>query len=156
MSPETLEQLAELVAELDRAGVQALIADGDRLRYRPRSAMTPDLAKRLATHKYELIAALQPAGSTRDAEPEPSIVPANATDERYLVAPCPDCGGLMFWWDGEGERQCTRCRPPRTAIRILERTVRLRRKYRIPDTTNSTELLAYLKLATATCNGAKH
>ena len=48
----------QLIADLDRLGVQ-LEAQGERLRYSPRSAVTPDLAGRLKTHKAELLAILQ-------------------------------------------------------------------------------------------------
>jgi hypothetical protein len=45
----------ELFAELTRLGIR-LEAHGDRLRYSPRSAVTPDLAKRMNDHKGELLA----------------------------------------------------------------------------------------------------
>jgi hypothetical protein len=46
-----------------------LEAHGERLRYYPRSALTPDLLDRLKAHKAELLAMLRPAPST-EAEPE--------------------------------------------------------------------------------------
>ncbi len=39
----------DLLADLQQRGVR-LEAHGDRLRYRPRSALTPDLAGRLKEH----------------------------------------------------------------------------------------------------------
>jgi hypothetical protein len=50
----------ELLSELDRLGVR-LEADGDRLRYSPRSALTPELFARLKAHKAELLALLRGA-----------------------------------------------------------------------------------------------
>jgi len=50
------------MADLARLGIK-LEADGDRLRYSPRSAVTPELAKRMKAHKAELLALLL-AGET--------------------------------------------------------------------------------------------
>src|SRR4030042_1131328 len=47
----------DLLADMNRAGIE-LQADGDKLRYRPLSAMTPDLAERLKACKPELLALL--------------------------------------------------------------------------------------------------
>lgn len=49
---------SELRAELARRGIR-LDAYGDRLRYAPRSAVTPELAERIKVHKTELLAALR-------------------------------------------------------------------------------------------------
>jgi len=49
---------SELIAELTRLGVR-LEAHGDRLRYYPRSLVTPALADRLKAHKCGLLAMLQ-------------------------------------------------------------------------------------------------
>ena len=49
--------VAELFADLMRLNVR-LEAHGDRLRYSPRSAVTPDLADLMKTHKDELLAIL--------------------------------------------------------------------------------------------------
>jgi hypothetical protein len=53
---------SRLIADLARLGIK-LEADGDRLRYSPRSALTPDLAKLMKAHKSELLAMLR-AGQT--------------------------------------------------------------------------------------------
>ena len=50
---------AELLSELTRLGIE-VVASGDRLRYRPRSAVAPDLAAKLKMHKPELLALLRP------------------------------------------------------------------------------------------------
>jgi len=49
---------AELLLDLGRLGIQ-LEADGERLRYFPRSALTPDLLDRLKANKAELLAAIE-------------------------------------------------------------------------------------------------
>jgi hypothetical protein len=67
MNAETIELLADLIIDLDRAGVQQLVADGDQLRYRPRSALSPDLAQRLRIHKADLLATLRGIGVPTDA-----------------------------------------------------------------------------------------
>ena len=47
----------QLMADLTQAGIR-LKAEGERLRYFPRTAMTPNLADRVKAHKPELLAAL--------------------------------------------------------------------------------------------------
>ena len=49
---------AELFLDLGRLGIR-LEADGERLRYFPRSALTPDLLDRLKVNKAELLAAIE-------------------------------------------------------------------------------------------------
>jgi len=61
---------AELLRELQSRGVE-LAAAGDRLRFRPASAVPPDLRAVLAEHKRELLAALTPSPAT-EAEPVPT------------------------------------------------------------------------------------
>jgi hypothetical protein len=73
MDPETIEGLTDLLCDLDRAGIQSLVPDGDRLRYRPRSAMTPELLARLKTHKTDLLAAMRPAVASDAVFRDPSV-----------------------------------------------------------------------------------
>jgi hypothetical protein len=47
-----------LLADLGRCGIR-LEANGGRLRYFPRSALTPDLLNRLTTHKADLLSILR-------------------------------------------------------------------------------------------------
>lgn len=61
--------VALLLAELARRGI-ILEAKGDRLRYKPKAAMTPHLADRLAAHKAELLAML---ASTEQQPPLTSL-----------------------------------------------------------------------------------
>jgi len=49
---------AELLLDLARRGIR-LEAHGERLRYFPRSAVTPDLLDRLKAHKGELLASIE-------------------------------------------------------------------------------------------------
>ncbi len=77
---------SSLLVELVQRGIE-LRAVGDRLRYRPRSAMTPDLADRLAAHRGELLAILKAAdlGAGDSAAPLPTYTP----QERRLLDGCP-------------------------------------------------------------------
>jgi hypothetical protein len=69
----------ELFSKLARLGIR-LKAEGDRLRFAPRSAVTPDLADRMKAHKAELLAMLRPVSDvalappvvTRDAPAKPA------------------------------------------------------------------------------------
>jgi hypothetical protein len=54
----------EVINEVRRRGI-ALVAHGDKLRYAPRSAVTPELREHLAAHKSEIMAELK----TRQGEP---------------------------------------------------------------------------------------
>lgn len=53
------------MADLAGRGIR-LEAHGDRLRYHPRSAITPDLVDRLRDHKAELLAILRPDAAEVD------------------------------------------------------------------------------------------
>jgi hypothetical protein len=57
MTPAPVEML---LAELTRRDVE-LRADGDRVRFRPLAAVTPDLAERLRQYKAEVLAVLRAA-----------------------------------------------------------------------------------------------
>jgi hypothetical protein len=59
---------AELLLDLGQLGIR-LEADGDRLRYHPRSAVTLDLLDRLKAHKADLLAMLRPAPEAAPALP---------------------------------------------------------------------------------------
>ncbi len=61
----TGDPVAALLTDLARHGIE-LQAHGDRLRFWPRSAMTPGLAQRVKAHKPELLALL---GNGRAPEP---------------------------------------------------------------------------------------
>jgi TubC N-terminal docking domain len=57
MNTPTPNNAAALLAELDAKGVQ-IEADGDRLLYRPREAVTVDMAGRMKAHKAHLLVLL--------------------------------------------------------------------------------------------------
>ena len=105
------------MAYLARLGIR-IEAHGDRLRYSPRSAVTPELADRMKAHKGELLAILR-----RDPE-------AGETDEGIEVIdppdPCPKCGTLELWQSLAGNWRCLRCDPPTKARRPRERAARLK------------------------------
>ena len=156
MDAATIEVLADLIVDLDRAGVQELVAEGDTLRYRPRSAVTPDLAERLRVHKAELVAALTPptgpdrvTGGPAPDDPEP--VP---WEDCIEPEPCPTCGGLLCWWNALGDRRCLTCDPPLKAIKALERVERIRRRLGIPSPVGAAEMRGKLKRVVGTCRSA--
>ena len=65
----TATPLELLLADLAARGIEVQ-AHGDRLRFRPPDAVTPDLVRRLKVHKAELLAMLAPpAGRTGTAHP---------------------------------------------------------------------------------------
>ena len=130
MDTATIEKLADLLIDLDRAGVRELIPDGDTLRYRPRDALTPALAERLRTHKAELTAALRPP--VAPAEPAEAVLLEECID---LPDPCPECGTLELWQTLAGNWRCLRCDPPTTARRLAKLAERLRRRKSRKNTT---------------------
>lgn len=86
------EQAVALVAELERRGVR-LALDGDRIRFRPKAAVTPELLERLAVAKPAVVALLRAEGTTTARN-------ARTRGERTLDGPlweCRACGGLKFW-----------------------------------------------------------
>lgn len=145
---------AELLDDLNRLGIEVAV-HGYRLRYRPRSAVTPKLVERLRAHKPELLALLGPAGPPDAAtvapavdHPEPVVSWPEAVRWEDCIAPpepCPDCGGLVCWWNALGGRRCMACDPPFNAIRALERAERIRRRHGIPSPPGAAEMLADLK-----------
>ncbi len=88
----TPDPIAEMLVELARRGIE-LRAAGDRLRYRPQSRMTADLATRLAAHRGDLLAILAAADDSADRSFPPGSAAALATtytpQERRLLDGCP-------------------------------------------------------------------
>ena len=76
---------AELLTDLTRLGIE-VVAHKDRLRYRPQSALTPDLAERLRTHKAELLAILGPAVAPDGATTTPTAGEAERAERDALTA----------------------------------------------------------------------
>jgi hypothetical protein len=96
---------AELLTDLGRLGIR-LEADGERLLYYPRSALTPDLLARLKAHKADVLALLRPAP---EASPALPVVTSDAP-----AKPVCRCGSTT-WRDvpihgGQSvRRDCGRC-----------------------------------------------
>ena len=88
---------ADLLIDLTRRGIE-LVPCGDWLRYRPRSAMTPDLAERLRAHKAELLAILGHAGGRGECD-----WPERAGRVRHG-------SGLAPWGAAPRPGECPRCR----------------------------------------------
>ena len=66
----TVDELSPLLADLVRHGI-TLEAHGERLRYHPKDAVTPDLLARMKTHKSALLALCQD-GDPCDKTPSPA------------------------------------------------------------------------------------
>ena len=145
----TIERLADLLIDLDRAGIRELVRDGNTLRFRPRSAVTADLAGRLKAHKPALLAILRPAGAPdgaittsaagkgEPAKSRPGAAPEGLRWEDCLDPPdqCPKCGTLELWQTLAGNWRCLRCDPPTTARRLAELAGRIRRQKSRRNTT---------------------
>ncbi len=136
-----------LLADLTGLGIE-VVAHGDRLRYHPQSAMTPDLMRRMKTHKRELLAAF--SSGLAASEIETRETESTATCDRWEnciepPAPCPKCSSLLFWWNLLGDRRCMTCDPPTVAIRAMERAEQIRRRHRIPSPAGTAERLADLR-----------
>lgn len=98
----------ELFVSLTERGIQLLV-DGDRLRYYPRSALTPELLGELRRQKSELLNLLAPPVIPSRDIAQSSDSEANEfywqqireTDRRYLLGPrhyprpCLWCGGRL-------------------------------------------------------------
>ena len=114
---------AEVLRQLLERGV-VLVADGERLRFRPREAVTPDLRAALVEHKADLLRLLdaEEAGVRWRAEmmrsqlrpngPIPFLVARRDLDD--TPEQCLSCGDPL----GEGRR--FRCGP---CVRAVERVL---------------------------------
>jgi hypothetical protein len=87
---------AELLKELQAAGI-TLRADGDRLLFKPRGAMTPDLGARVKGCKRELLALL--AGNV--CEWNGQTFPLRPSPPASMPAPPPGKPGetIEQWWN---------------------------------------------------------
>lgn len=143
---------AQLMTDLARLGIR-IEAHGDRLRYSPRSAVTPVLADRMKAHKGELLAILSPDAERSaiqwcETAPRHEVQAAleNALIEWDAIVaesdgppadlqsievtdppdPCPKCGTLELWQSLVGNWRCLRCDPPTKARRLRERAARMK------------------------------
>ena len=106
-----------LLDELSRLDIM-LVAEGNRLWFHPRNKLTPELIKQLKSHKAEILAAM--------ADPWP--------DDYIEPDPCQNCNSLELWQNATDRWRCMKCDPPTKAIRLLERTKRIRQQYGLPET----------------------
>ncbi len=67
----------EIFEELERRGVELVVA-GDRLRFRPREAVSPELLAALARHKAEFFPPCNPGGRKPGAAYVPALTTAAA------------------------------------------------------------------------------
>jgi hypothetical protein len=114
---------SEVLAELNRRGVEIAV-DGDRLRYRPQDAVTPELRAALAEHKVALLTLLaddtdvawRVEAMRRQIRPGPPlIIPFLVARRDFADAPgvCMSCGDPC----GPGRRY--RCGPCVRAAEIV-------------------------------------
>ena len=104
---------AQLLADLERRGIR-LDADGERLLFHPRSALTPDLLDRLKAHKAELLTLIL-RGSIFDIDSAPDAGPAPNIDHATATKTMCRCGSTTWCdvpiHDGQSKRRdCGRCR----------------------------------------------
>ena len=172
-----MSDIAKLIDDLARAGV-TLETHGDKLRYRPRDAMTADLAQRLRFHKACVLAylrggeavsdkggsfgpplLLEPTDSPVIVEPGSNIGADNTSDAWGDCIdpgePCPRCGSLLLWWPIAGGPRCLACDPPTAGIKALENAQRIRRRHGKADPPGAAELLAISKQFAGTCQYPK-
>ena len=88
-----------LIADLRARGV-TLVPDGERLRCRPRAALSQEDLAALKAHKAEVLASLRTEVSSN------------------LV--CYACGGERFWHSIHGTATCARCHPPASPDLVAE------------------------------------
>jgi len=93
--------------------------------------MTPDLARRLAEHKTELVVMLTAEAPDRRSPDDPDGWPNDCIDP---PDPCPDCGSLELWQTRAGNWRCLRCDPPIRSRELAReaREARRKAKQRIP------------------------
>lgn len=84
MTTPAPDNATDRLAELDALGIQ-LEVDGERLRFRPREAVTANLARRMKAHKAELLALLRGRAELdrRIAEELAQLVPYRTADGRH-------------------------------------------------------------------------
>ncbi len=120
----------DILAELHRRGIE-LTAEGDRLRFRPQVAVTPELRAAMVEHKADLIRLLGPDDEVawRIAAMRPQVPPTGAIlvllarpEAKYAPeGTCVSCGDPLVI----GRR--IRCAPCVTAVEWVLNDVRERR-----------------------------
>lgn len=96
---------------------------------------TPEVGEKTEASRQRIEALLTELHAELDAEADaaPAVGAEGWLGESVEPGePCPQCGGLMFWWNPWGERRCLACDPPTRAIEVLEQAQRIRRRKRAP------------------------
>ena len=133
-----LPAVEQLLLELARRNV-GLTAEGDRLRYSPRSALTAELIAQLKEHKAAVLAIVLRDDAVASSDHEGHVAPnEGATGEHRSTSnwdtaiepppPCPRCGTLCMWWNHQGKARCMDCDPATTCIKLQELATRMRRR----------------------------
>jgi hypothetical protein len=152
IAPATLDRLAELLLDLEVAGVR-VIPEGDNLRLIHTVPVPPDLLAQVKTHKEDLLAALrpmhQPAAPVADLGERVDLGEQVDVGEVIDPPPCPRCGRLEMWQTATGNWRCLRCDPPKTSMRLLERAQGMRRRLGIPANLEADRTLADLRRLTS-------
>ncbi|GAA4420240.1 hypothetical protein [Bremerella cremea] len=103
-----MNQLAQLLADCDTAGVRLIPTGPDQLKIdAPQAALTPELIERLKTQKASLLQILK---TVRQDIPDQEAWPE--TIDGHALEPCPKCGTLELWETLVGNWRCLRCDPP--------------------------------------------
>ena len=114
----------ELLTELRSRGIEVKVSDdGDKVMFRPKSAVDDGLVAAIRQHKPALIILLAHPVDWQlgdpinwDAEPEP--------------IDCEKCQRFDCWWDATGRRRCLTCDPPTASRRWLAICEKIRAKRR--------------------------
>jgi hypothetical protein len=106
---------AELLAELTRRGVEIAV-EGDRLRFRPQDAVTPDLRAALIEHKTDLIRLLSPNDEVtwrieamRPQVPRIGTIPVLLARPEAKTAPGGTCVSCGDWLAPDRRIRCVLC-----------------------------------------------
>ena len=96
-------EIAALVDRLRALGVE-LVPVGDRLRFRPADALTPEDLEALRQHKYEVIAFLTPKAASAYAHPWPDSIPGLGRRAVGAFDPCSAPACERWSWVRYAER----------------------------------------------------
>ena len=91
-----------LIADLRARGV-TLVADGARLRCRPKAALTGEDLAALRANKAAVLSCLR----SQDRAPAPGLI-------------CYSCKGTRFWLSIHGAAACATCHPPAAPNLVAE------------------------------------